>query len=289
MYYEKADKAQNDAETAHFWRRLGDNRMLFVASIIQALGYELDGQPNAVLRLEREIFEGLHGTNREKPDDYFGMRDRDIFFDAVITGSSDSMIFSDEYITPHRNPLKNPVPIQILKVQPGVTFTFQFNLKDAYHTARIIGDAPRLLTSAQRLELFRQILMFFGAGAKTNSGFGHFESDGQVDLSGKSRLPKDEDSIVVAPILIGQKKEDRMQEIPLERVKKGNPVYAEVIKRNGNILYFRLFVSGYSKEAQCMYHADNIQSGQFVQLLVRDVGGKGDNRKIVVAEPCLIF
>ncbi len=240
-----------------------------------------------MLRLEREIFEGLH-TDREKHEAHFSMRDRDIFFDAIITGSVDGQIFSDEYITPHKKPLKNPIPIQILKVRPGVTFQFQFNLKPSYLLPRSSSAIPRLLTPEQRLELFRQILMFMGAGAKTNTGFGHFKADRQVDLNGGA--PEEGGTVVVVrdPEKPAPDRGGGIQETPLNRVKKGHQIFGKVTKRDGNKLLFELLVTGYSKPAQCVYNADKIQVGDQVRLTVRNVEGRGENISIVVADPILV-
>jgi CRISPR-associated protein Cmr6 len=70
-----------------------------------------------------------------------------------------------DYITPHKDgPLKNPTPLPFLKILPGVTVNFQFQLHDGYY-----------LKAKGKLELFRKILLDFGVGAKTNVGYGQFQ------------------------------------------------------------------------------------------------------------------
>lgn len=103
-------------------------------------------------------------------DAIFGTQEKegtDIFYDAVIhiakSESKDKKFLAPDYITPHENPLKNPIPLLFLKVLPNVAFQFCFRLKDN-------GD-----WTAQRKELFfKEILLTIGIGAKTNVGYGQF-------------------------------------------------------------------------------------------------------------------
>ncbi len=210
-----------------------------------------------------------------------------MFFDAVIVRSEDGKIFEKDFITPHKNPLKNPIPIQILKVRPGVQFAFQFLLREKY----VVDENPsrlRLLTPAQRLELFRRIILQLGAGAKTNTGYGAFDDDqiqagvstdspvGSVSSEGK------EIASVSAPLAVPKS-------VRVDRVKRGDFVYGEVIRREDKTLYFNLFVEGYTKEASCQYAAaDKFQAGQQVRLRVNNVEGRDEKLRILVGEPLKI-
>lgn len=71
-----------------------------------------------------------------------------------------------EFITPHSDIIKNPIPINCLKIKPGVSFTFAFYLKDSH-----LSDGINI-TVDQKLKLFKTILTDIGIGAKTNVGFG---------------------------------------------------------------------------------------------------------------------
>lgn len=100
--------------------------------------------------------------------------DRDIFYDGYIISSAHPAInhsgyhntkpfIADDYITPHLNrtrpelsPFTNPIPLMFLKILPEVHIQFQFDLKE--------GILPKKVKE----ELFRQILLDFGIGAKTN-------------------------------------------------------------------------------------------------------------------------
>jgi CRISPR-associated protein Cmr6 len=210
MYKEKAKKEKNE-EDKLFWLRLAENREKFVSALLAQLNITQDQGDNFIERLEREIFEGMLGTDREKKEDHFPMRDRDVFFDAVITKCKDGLL-ADEYITPHKNPLKNPIPLKILKVRPGVTFTFQFRLLPT------TGATQRLLTPAQRCELFKQILLVLGAGAKTNTGFGHFE-DGATVRTNTSTSTVQAQAASGEPSYLPLKKGNKVQGIVVENTK----------------------------------------------------------------------
>lgn len=93
---------------------------------------------------------------------------------AVRVVNQDTGEYTDQYlgldfITPHKEPLKDPVPIQILKVLPKVEYRFQFKL----HDYKSNGHA---LSAKQISELFKELIQLVGVGAKTNVGYGHFGS-----------------------------------------------------------------------------------------------------------------
>jgi len=109
----------------------------------------LDDEINAqfLKKLESQIFE-------EKGD---------IFHDAYIIPPKHGKIFAEDYITPHTD-FEDPTPLRHLKIATGVSFCFQFQLKNNRH-----------ITKSQKLDLFKQIILDFGLGAKTNSGYGIFQ------------------------------------------------------------------------------------------------------------------
>ena len=113
----------------------------------------------AIRALEKEIFEGIR-SDGSRIDIYH----RDIFFDAiVIKPDPKQRVVESDSITPHgTNPLKNPVPLPFLKISPGCTIQFRFDLK------------PGILTVDEKIALFTEILRTLGIGAKTNVGYGQF-------------------------------------------------------------------------------------------------------------------
>lgn len=97
-----------------------------------------------------------------------------IFYDTFIVSSQNqnNKIFGSDYITSHfsseeNGMFKEPNPIKFLKVLPAVTFKFQFKS----------ADEKTLSTDNlnQYIELFKQIILDFGLGAKTNVGYGKFQ------------------------------------------------------------------------------------------------------------------
>jgi CRISPR-associated protein Cmr6 len=131
--------------------------------------------------LELEIFEGISPAAEIKNEKIsyslkpLSIYQRDVFHDAFPKESQGhgGKFLGPDFITPHKhnkkdkqhlNPFVNPVPILLLKILPKVDFRFQFALKDGF------------LTVAQKLELFKQILLHTGIGAKTNVGYGHLQA-----------------------------------------------------------------------------------------------------------------
>jgi CRISPR-associated protein Cmr6 len=87
----------------------------------------------------------------------------DIFFDAVIIkGNPQNRFLGDDYITPHKAATKDPIPLRFIKILPEVSFRFAFLLHDGS------------ITKEQKEALFKQIILDFGLGAKTNVGYGKF-------------------------------------------------------------------------------------------------------------------
>lgn len=110
-----------------------------------------------VVTLENEIFEGI-----DKKGNAIPVYKRDIFFDAFPVEQKGKHFLGSDYVTPHSNPLKNPLPVQFMKIMPKVRFGFYFKLHDG------------IITGIRKRALFRQILLDFGIGAKTNVGYGQF-------------------------------------------------------------------------------------------------------------------
>lgn len=103
--------------------------------------------------LETDIFEG-----------------KDVFLDAVVYDGEpiNGRLMGPDYITPHSSPIKNPVPVLFVKLLPEVRFEFRFKLYDSE-----IENVK--ITAGKKKHLFKELLKFFGVGAKTNVGYGNFE------------------------------------------------------------------------------------------------------------------
>lgn len=134
-------------------------RLKYVLEIISKINSEV---PDFIIEKKwEEIFFGSIKAKRKH-----------IFHDAYVSGvKSGCDLFEDDYITSHTcGPFKNPIPIRFLKVGPGVTFTFQFKLADYKDESGKV-----LLKPDDIKEVFKQILIDFGIGAKRNVGYGQFQ------------------------------------------------------------------------------------------------------------------
>ena len=163
-YFKKNSRTNRQRENLldNYKRDLNKKFRQEIASIAKnsmAESYEISKEDeNLVLRLEKEIFMGIN--DQDKP---LSVYDRDIFMDALLMGGhSDFFFLKSDYITPHKSPFKDPLPIQFLKLAPESTLKFFFKLKDG------------VITAKQKLLLFKVILLDRGIGAKTNVGYGQF-------------------------------------------------------------------------------------------------------------------
>lgn len=109
--------------------------------------------------------------------DISGLRDNifnngDVFLDVFPVIKEGSKLLNKEYITPHNEgKYKNPKPIKLIKIKPNIKFQFCFLLSD------YVIENETILTKAQKLNLFKQIILDMGVGAKTNVGFGQFQEE----------------------------------------------------------------------------------------------------------------
>lgn len=122
----------------------------------------------------------------------------DVFFDASIISSG--KILGDDYLAPHGdNSLKNPIPLRFIKVLPNISFRFDFELCDG------------LLSKQEKSKLFRNILEDLGLGAKTNVGYGKFESFKKEETEAEKELAKIEDQKRIKKLKIEQELELQRQ------------------------------------------------------------------------------
>jgi len=91
--------------------------------------------------------------------------ERVVFFDAIpIEADKNNHLLGLDNITPHSDQLKNPKPLSMLKVMPNVVFLFRFGFEN--------WEDSNSVKREQLQQLFKQIMIVFGVGAKTNVGFG---------------------------------------------------------------------------------------------------------------------
>lgn len=94
---------------------------------------------------------------------------KDVFIGGFPVIEEKVPLLDSEYITPHKDLFKNPIPLSLLKIRPGVTFEFVFLLHDYAD-----GQGTALLSAGQKERLYKSLLELGGIGAKTNVGFGQF-------------------------------------------------------------------------------------------------------------------
>lgn len=92
-----------------------------------------------------------------------------VFFDAVpVKAAKGDRLFGLDNITPHSDPLKDPIPLTMLKVMPEVIFLFRFG----FERWNEVGG----ITAEKLCKAFEKILTTIGIGAKTNVGYGVMKS-----------------------------------------------------------------------------------------------------------------
>lgn len=137
--------------------------------VLDCLGWEENEENKEHLaQIEKLLF----GDNKE-----IDTRVQDVFLSAVpIKAGKDNRLMGDDYVTSHKaederyNGLIEPNPVKMLKVIPGVVYKFRFLLKD---TVLPCENDSIILSAAQKLKLFQQIIEDLGMGAKTNVGYGN--------------------------------------------------------------------------------------------------------------------
>ncbi len=195
-------------------------------------------------KLEDEMFVGKIVESDNYKDGELQTRQlsiykRDIFYDAVIANENGiQKLVSSDFITPHSNPLKDPNPLMFLKVLPEILIKFQFSCHDSH-----VIDG---LTAWHKIELFKQLLLDFGVGAKTNVGYGQFdEHPDNVEFRENERKDAKEIEEQLAKekgrIAIDKFKEN----VPLKLSKTKNgesPLIGIVERKEGNVSFIKFKV-----------------------------------------------
>ena len=123
----------------------------------------------------------------------------DVFLDAIpVITAQQGPILAEDYITPHKDPLKGPTAIHIMKVKPNVQYRFRFIL----HDYKVDDSDQIIVTKEEKLELFKTLILLGGAGAKTNVGFGQFSETASARVAAGS-TPQNHGNTHAAPIHVG--------------------------------------------------------------------------------------
>ena len=125
--------------------------------LLQETEFFANADEATVKALLNELFEGEGEKQQPLP-----MNQRTVFFDAYPCQCSNQGLLGPDSITPHdEKGLKEPNPIKILKVKGGVRWRFPFRF------ATMEEGRKKAL-----VQVFTQLLMDWGIGAKTNVGYG---------------------------------------------------------------------------------------------------------------------
>lgn len=166
------------------------------------------------------IFEGYIGkedkTQSKEATDYLPMFKRDKFIEGRVLINSKTEVLERDYITPHKKILENPVPLEIVKIPPETKIEVYLQLHD-------IELDGLILKAEEKLNLFREILYITGIGAKTNTGYGHFEEEDSLRLTQTKerevRRKIEEITKIEKEKEEEKKKEERAKLSPIERWK----------------------------------------------------------------------
>lgn len=134
------------------------SREEYIASLLKEIGINMENDMGGIIEIEKNIFEGIKNGQR------LPVYSRDVFYDATIAvnENKNKNILNEDYITPHKNELQNPVPIKFLKLNPDTYLEFRFKLTDM--DDKINKDVKE--------KLLKRILLDLGVGSKTNVGYG---------------------------------------------------------------------------------------------------------------------
>lgn len=137
---------------------VSDEKSGLIAGILKEIDPGRDFSKQDIISLAGKIFD----AKNEKGNTSDGV----VFLGAYpVIGNTGGRILEEEFITPHNgNVTSNPNPISIMKVRPDVEFCFEF----------LISKKTDGLSRKNISDLFKQIILLGGAGAKTNLGFGAF-------------------------------------------------------------------------------------------------------------------
>ncbi len=189
----------------------------YVKELIESLGIDCI---KSVAELDKAIFEGETGAS---------IYNRDVFFDAypVVSKNKNKTFFANDYITHHENPLKNPNPIQFLKILPNVAFQFNFKLTNN-------GG----LSADSKLELFKHILLDLGIGAKTNVGYGQFMISEKEKLKAARERVKRENNRIMEELEQKAKEKEASKTEAEKRLLKGTKHKCRVVDITKKEVFF---------------------------------------------------
>ncbi|MGK4198698.1 type III-B CRISPR module RAMP protein Cmr6 [Fusobacterium sp. HC1336] len=158
-------------------------------------------------KVAMSIFEGVKTTSSKE---FLPVSKRDKFIEGriLVLNKNKTTVIAKDYLAPHKEVLKDPVPLEILKIAPEIKLELVFQL----HDTEIDGLK---INKEEKLNLFREILFLTGVGSKTNTGYGHFNREES------ERLSQEKESIIKKKLEALEKKkaEEEKEKLLKEREK----------------------------------------------------------------------
>lgn len=94
----------------------------------------------------------------------------DLFLGGFPNLNQAQALLEMEYITSHKEKFKDPNPVSMIKVKPGVEYVFSFVMSDYVDEK----SGKVIVSAAEKVALCEELILLMGIGAKTNVGFGRF-------------------------------------------------------------------------------------------------------------------
>lgn len=102
-----------------------------------------------------------------------------------VNSADNHRLLTDDYITPHTDEFTNPIPVRMVKIKPDIKFIFKFSCVPYKDEKNDI-----IITVDDMCDLFQDIILDMGIGAKTNVGYGVM-----VKVEDKSLLKNDDSEL----------------------------------------------------------------------------------------------
>lgn len=247
---------------------LSKNKAQYIWSLLQAETSEAvfeEKEYFLIHEIEQCVFEGWDLKRVKEPTNrihFLPLAGRTVFFDGLLDSEMNQAkaFLAEDTITPHIDPIKNPNPLKMLKVAPGICWVFYFRIPD------IVLSDHRLIPGEQLEKLFTRILIDQGIGAKTNVGYGQL-----IEMPKPKTFQKGDEveGIIVNQLISPQGR----YEIYFEIVGNPTPAVASVSRDQ----YYEL-----DEKDQCLLKVSSIRpqdkSIKYVQIL-KEITKRNGRRK----------